>query len=330
MENKPKPGASPQGKKKAPQKKAPEKKGSNKGILVFFILLSIGSAIGLILLFIKVGKLNDTITAQKAQITECQADNDSKAQHIQDKDSELETILNRYKSIKEEREKLGKDNAELEAKIATVEAMVKKYKNAYFKSNKEKKQYEAMITDFKNEIAKMEADIQKLTFENDSLKTENSGLQTNYDELSETNDYNETELEKARKLKAKKLSITVLNEKGKEYDKGTYKAKIIDQVKVKVTLEENEVAIQDSKESMLRIIEPGGSVLFDLNNEGGSFEKADGKQDFYTSKINFGFKNTGQTLTFLYKKGSEFSEGTYKVEVYCEGHLIGKSAFVVK
>ena len=90
------------------------------------------------------------------------------------------------------------------------------------------------------------------------------------------------------------------------------------------------MAKKDTKELILRIIEPSGTVLFDLSSGGGSFTNAEGKTDFYTDKQNVMFDNSKQTITFLYSKGSEYEEGTYKVEVYAQGYLIGEGSFVVK
>ena len=99
---------------------------------------------------------------------------------------------------------------------------------------------------------------------------------------------------------------------------------------MKLNLADNKVAKKDTKEIILRIIEPSGTVLFDLSSGGGSFTNADGRTDFYTDKQALLFDNSKQQVTFLYNKGSEYEVGKYTVQIYGNGYLIGEESFTVK
>ena len=80
---------------------------------------------------------------------------------------------------------------------------------------------------------------------------------------------------------------------------------------------------------MIRIIDPNGQVVFDVAKGSGTF-LIDGKEEFYTSIQTIVFDNSGQRLTFLYEKGSEYALGRYEVEIYTDGYLMGKESFRVK
>ena len=55
-----------------------------------------------------------------------------------------------------------------------------------------------------------------------------------------------------------------------------------------------------------------------------------GKEEFYTAAQEILFDNTGQKLTFLYEKGSEYTSGDYTVDIFTDGYLMGQVRFTVK
>jgi cell division protein ZapB len=80
---------------------------------------------------------------------------------------------------------------------------------------------------------------------------------------------------------------------------------------------------------MIRVIDENGQVLFDVARGSGTF-LFNGKEEFYTAAQEILFDNTRQQLTFLYDKGSEYPEGTYRLEIYTDDYLIGQGEFGVK
>ncbi len=91
------------------------------------------------------------------------------------------------------------------------------------------------------------------------------------------------------------------------------------------------MARQYKKQMMIRIIDPSGKVLFDVNNGGGFFMVADTKKDMqYTVKESILFTNSKQSVSMKYVKKDAYMVGTYSVEIWGEGYLIGESSFVVK
>ena len=98
---------------------------------------------------------------------------------------------------------------------------------------------------------------------------------------------------------------------------------------MRFNIADNPVAKIDTKDVFLNVIDPSGKVLYDLSNGGGTFIMK-GKERFYTLKQDFLFDNRKPQVEFIYVKGSEWQEGQYKIELYCEEALIGEAPFLVK
>ena len=85
----------------------------------------------------------------------------------------------------------------------------------------------------------------------------------------------------------------------------------------------------EGKDVIVRVIEPDGNVVFDVARGSGTFMHDD-KELYYTAKQNILFDNSGQELSFLYEKGSEYQEGRHTVEIYADDYVIGTTHFEVR
>jgi len=120
-----------------------------------------------------------------------------------------------------------------------------------------------------------------------------------------------------------------LSAKGKVKDGTEFKAKAIDMIKIQFNLGENKVAAKGPRDVYMRLIEPDGSVIVNTETGGGDFKDLSGKDQPFTSKTNITYMNSNQKVTFDYKKGAAYKPGKHRVEIYCEGVLIGESTFTV-
>jgi cell division protein ZapB len=103
----------------------------------------------------------------------------------------------------------------------------------------------------------------------------------------------------------------------------------VGQLKVEFSIAENDVAPIEGKKIMIRIVDQDGQVIFDVARGSGTFIY-NGKEEFYTASQDILFDNSGQKLTYLYDKGSDYASGTYDLEVYTDNYLMGKGQFAVK
>lgn len=312
-----------------PKKKKEESKsgGGNKGIIIALVIvvLALGGLTGY--LFNNKSELEATLATQQTTI-------ETKTSEIDNMTVELEDQIARYEKLAADYAAIGEENTELLEKAEALRAEVKKWKNSAGSNASQRraleKELDKMKANAQVDLIAKDEELQRIKLFADSLKASNDSLHVAQGQMVEENTSLSDLVRVASVLKAEGLTVTAINDKNKEYDGSEFKTKHIDKLRVKFQLAENKVAKKDTKELILRIIEPSGTVLFDLSSGGGSFTNAEGKTDFYTDKQNVVFDNSKQTITFLYSKGSEYEEGTYKVEIYGEGYLIGEGSFVVK
>lgn len=312
-----------------PVKKEEPKSGSNKGIIIVLVIvvLALGGLTGY--LFNKLNDLESTVAAQESTIEE--------------KDSEIDTItgdleaqIKEYKKLAAEYGAMGEENEALLAKAAELEAQVKKWKGSANWSAAQRKELQKEIEKIQAkaqlDLLAKDEELQIIKQFADSLKSSNDSLHTIQGQIKEENSSLSDLVRVASVLKAENIKVTAINAKNKEYDDSDaeFKSKVISKLRVKFSFADNKVAKKDTKEVILRVIEPSGTVLFDLSSGGGSFTNADGKTDFYTDKQSILFDNSKQQVTFLYNKGSEYEAGKYTVQAYGNGYLIGESSFTVK
>jgi len=191
-------------------------------------------------------------------------------------------------------------------------------------------------TDGYEELLKeKDKEIKKLREVNEILVTENTGLKEEANELTRSivslNEDKEELAEKvamASQLKAEDIRIMAVSRSGRERD-GVLKNRQLNQLKVSFKIAKNDVAPLSAKEVMMRIIDENEQVIFDVSKGSGSFI-LDGKETFYTATQDILFDNSEQQLTFVYEKGSIYDPGTYKMEIYTDGYLMGVESFTVK
>jgi cell division protein ZapB len=185
-----------------------------------------------------------------------------------------------------------------------------------------KEEAELKVTRLETLLAKQDTVIYKMKMAiNDKLDTIND-LKLSRQQLAQ-------KVAMASVLKAENINTVAISNKGKEKAGGEYRSKNLEKLRITFVLGENKVATKEGKDVYLRVIEPDGSALFDLATGGGSF-MYNGKEIFYTMKQNALYSGNNQRLGFEYLKGSPFKVGINKIEVYCEGNLIGESTFVVR
>ncbi len=178
------------------------------------------------------------------------------------------------------------------------------------------------------EIEKLRQVNESLLSENVTLKVEKNDLNRSISDLNKTREELKKKVEVASKLQAENIRIRAVSRTGKERE-GSFKNRQIDKLIIAFNLVKNEVAPIAGKAILIRILEPGGNVLFDVATGSGTFI-LDNKEEFYTAKQDILFDNTGQALSFQYDKGSDYTLGQHSLRIYADGMEIGSASFVVK
>jgi len=260
--------------------------------------------------------------------------------------------------------KLDSISAQLDAKIAEVTALggqVEGLEALKAQLEKDKRQlmssksfnakeyqskiqnYEALLLEKDAELAKLREENAQLNNQNQVLNSENTGLKSTNtdlrtqkeilaDSVYKTTVQNKELSEKvtlAAALRPMNYAISAINSRGKERDGEEFKARRVDRVKIAFKLAENPLTKKENKTVYLRMIDPSGSVISDMATGSGAFNFG-GKETIYTAKQNIMYSNNGQTIEYIYNRGSNYEKGTYKVELYADGFRIGQTSFTIK
>lgn len=297
--------------------------------------------VGLIIVLLTINGILFYMQHQKTQLVE------EKEEIIRVKNSELENQIKVYEALKadferqsQELQQLGIANDSLEARIATINADLLKlqaFRNSSF-SVKDQRLYKDRAANLETQIRRKDAEIAKLKEDNQVLSGENTKLKTAQtqfsDSISTLKSNNISLSEKvalASRLQAENVIINIINRRGKEKEDNDaeYRARRVDKIKVSFRLAKNDVAPKESKEIMMRLIEPDGSALYNLATGSGTFQ-LNGQETFYTAKRDIIFDNTRQSVSFIYSKGADYKRGAHTIELYSDGYLIGTGSFTLK
>lgn len=232
----------------------------------------------------------------------------------------------------EEIKKLGGDITELQKAKVEVDAELKRSYARRTKDIKELKDrlagYQELLLLKDDEIKKLQSVNKELFSENKNLKTKQNVLNDSLNKVTRNKDELASKVAIASQLKAEAITLVSVSSKGREKEP-PFRKKQLEKIKVQFAIAENKVAPIEGKKILIRVIDENGQPIFDTTKGSGTF-LLNGKEEFYTAAQEILFDNTGQKLVFIYDKGSDYTAGTYQVEIYTDGYLMGKTQFEVK
>ena len=193
------------------------------------------------------------------------------------------------------------------------------------------------IEELKNELNTLRSvmkgyliQIDSLNHLNQKLEKENKIVKSKYQEAEKTASQLKKDKEElthqvtlASKLDAVAISVKTLNNKGKE----TTKIKKIEHIQINFLIAKNITANPGERNVYARIIKPDNDVLIKNRNDLIMYED---------SEINFSIKKliayeNEETPVDMYWQVKEFLDpGTYKVEIFADGDMIGKKSFTIE
>ncbi|GGG56118.1 hypothetical protein [Hymenobacter glacieicola] len=313
------------------QDQSPEPKNNNRVLLIVALILVLLGINGLLFY------MNQQKSKQNEQL---QAD-------VVTKDAKLEEQIKQYEALKADYERqsqevqgMGLANDSLEAKLAQINADLLKLRSfrAGSFSIAEQNRFKQRATNFEAQLRKKDEEIAQLKADNEALYTETTTLKERQNKLTDTistvvrsNQELNEKVTIASRLQAENIRVGVVNsrEKEKSDEDNEFKAKRVEKIKVTFNLARNDVSPKETKQILMRLIEPDGAALYNLSTGGGTF-MIDGAEAFYTAKQDLVFDNTRQPVQFLYAKGAAYKTGLHTVELYEGGVMIGKTTFTLK
>lgn len=260
----------------------------------------------------------------------------SNQQELKETYNKLESISNELDLKIEEIQKLGGDVEELRLIRETLEQEKEQLVNQGEIAQARYNQIRNRVEGYRELLLKKDEEIQELKQLNEALYTENTELKEEHRQLNKTLSSVRTDkqelaqkVQQASKLKAENIKVAGINSNGRVKERDRYRNNQIDDMQLTFNLAKNNVAPIEGKQIYIRVLEPDGNVIFDVARGSGTF-MYEGKEMYYTMKKDILFDNTGQQVSFLYDKGSDYVEGRHTVEIYADDYAIGKTNFEIR
>jgi septal ring factor EnvC (AmiA/AmiB activator) len=271
-------------------------------------------------------KSSDKITAQQTQISSL----DSSKTEIQ---LEFDNALARLDSVTGANNDLQGQLADRQKDIEAKKAEIRKILNDKNATQSQLAKAKTMIADLNDKINTLQAEVTRLTGENEQLTTANTTLKQEKSDLEQNLVATKTEKESLEKtvdvgstFSASNIQVTPVNEKKSGKEKNTTTAKRVDKLVISFDVE-NRIAKSGPADMYLIVTAPDGKVISEGNTVLNT--RSDGDKNF-TAKIPVNYEQgTRKSVQFPIQQ-NDFSTGDYKVEIYHNGFKIGEGVRSLK
>lgn len=271
-----------------------------------------------------------------------------------------EELENQYNEALAELETMRGQNEELNSLIDQKEAELKDsrdkidrlIKNDLAGAKSEIKNLKSQLNQYVAEINDLKAKNEELTMTNTQLSEEKTMLQTDLDQQKMTNEElaaskaalvsekedlstRNQDLTKtvnfASAIKVDDLEVNGLATKGSGKAVKKTAAKNVDQLEVCFETTVNEVAQPGREYFYIRVISPTGETLAIEELGSGIMTSSKTNEKIrYTQVKEYDYSNDVSHICANWSPNAPFQEGTYQVEVYNKGFLVGSSTFKLK
>jgi hypothetical protein len=231
---------------------------------------------------------------------------------------------------------LNTELAERNAEIAKAKLEIRSILNKKNATASELSRAKSMIASLNSKITGMEQEIAKLTEENKVLGEEKIALTADKEKLTQdltTTTGIKKELEKkvdiASTLNASNIVITPINVKHNGKEKVSTTAKRVDKMVVSFDVA-NRIIQSGSTDLYVLVIGPDGQAITS-GPVTGSFTTKEGGDKAYTAKVPVDLETAKtKNVAFSFDPGTSFQKGSYKIQIYQNGFLIGEGTKELK
>ena len=290
----------------------PEAEKSIRGYRIVIIILS-GILVALSILYFSIHR------QQMLDNELLQADRDS----IQ---NDLGRLMNDYDNLRVSNDSIS---ASLSVERERADSLMTRLKKERSWNLAKIKQYEREVgtlrtamKDYIRQIDSLNTLNQKLISENVSYRKEISSANLRAEMAEEKAAELDNKVKVGSVLRARDIRLEALNDRGKAVSR----IKNASRLRVDFVLSANELAMPGNKAIYLRIISPDGYVL--TTEAMPSFEY-EGERLTYSAMREVDYQNQDLEVG-IYFTSSGFAAGTYRMELYTEGRLIGQAQVAMR
>lgn len=297
--------------------------GKNEGKEINKLSLLIIAVIVLILIIAGGGYY---IYHQKEQLNDISQAFDLEKESLEDEYNELSLQYEGYKF------QVGNDSlvALLSTEQAKVQRLLEELRTVKATNAKRINELKKELATLRNIMRSYVIQIDSLNTANEQLKQENKEVVKRYQQATSTAAQLTKEKAKltervtlASKLDAAAISVTPVNSRGKEMTR----IKRMEQFVVKFTITKNITAPVGEKTVYVRIMKPDDDILVKSRANVFSFE---GKDINYSMKRVVEYEGEELPVVMYWDIEEFLSPGTYRVDIFADGNLIGKKSFVLE
>ncbi|MDR1593705.1 MAG: hypothetical protein LBS43_04360 [Prevotellaceae bacterium] len=291
-----------------------KKSGKAKSLLVVIIVLTLALIASLIYIY--------QITKQSAE--ELAIANEEKQEVI----SNLEQLKTDYGELRVSNDTI---NAQLSSERKKIDALMERIKKTEATNRAKMRQYEKEIMNLKSLLTGYVHQIDSLNVLNKALRDENTKVRSEISqskrqvqELSQERTALKSMVEKGGELKTRDITAIALTNR----DKVASRARQTAQLKICLTLVENNLAKRGSRNVYVRIKSPDGSLL--TQSVTNLFDPiAGGSQLIYSAMREVDY-NGEELEVCVYYKDTDFMSGAFDIEVFLDGAFVGSTQLVLK
>ena len=272
-------------------------------------------------------KNSETIQQQQTQIAK-----------VSDEKSTIQTSfdasLARLDSMTTANTGLTSKLADKNAEIAKTKAEIRSILNKKNATAAELGRAKTLIASLNDKITGLEADVARLTQDNQTLTNDKVVLTQEKEKLTsdltattEIKQNLEKKVDVASTLNASNIVITPVNVKRNGKEKVSTTAKRVDKLLVSFDVN-NRIAESGSTDVYVVVIGPDGKAVTSGTE---TFTTRDEGDKTYTAKLPVAIETAkSKNVEFAFAPGSSFQQGSYKIQIYQNGFLIGEGVRELK
>lgn len=253
--------------------------------------------------------LSDTLDAKKGELEQFKGKNAELDSTISAKQNEIENQKKQIASLFAK----GKMNG---AELAKAKEMIS--------------QYEASIADLQKKVDELGKQNQQLTAQNQQLSTDLSSEKKTTASLSEENKGLSKKVELGSLLLLKTVTVEGISKKKNGKEVVEKKVKKTESLRITFETGDNKVLEPGKVSLYIRVINPKGETISVADQGSGTIKSAEKNEPIqYTKQADIDWAQTNKKVV-AYWNSNVKDAGTYKVEVYQSGYVIGSGKVELK
>ncbi len=262
----------------------------------------------------------------------------------QELDNQYQGVLTELEARKAELEQYKGKNAELDSVIEARQTEIDGYKTqveGLLRKGKitasELSKARQLIEKLKAENKELQGRVEELTKANEMLTQENQQLGQSLQQekqaaatLAEEKQKLSSKVALGALLKPANLKVVGVNVKNSGKEAETTRLKNVDKLKISFETGENKITDKGNLKFFIRVINPRGETIAVRDQGSGTFKLADtGDEVQYSRVAEIDYQQFNKKVSIDWSSNLT-AEGTYKVEIYQSGYLIGKGEVKLK